>query len=88
MVWGAIIFAVLYIALSRFALPRVGEVIEERARHIAADLETAQAAKARSDEAAKQVAEATAQGARRVPGSDQRGAGRSQAGSRGADRQR
>ncbi|HTI83677.1 MAG TPA: F0F1 ATP synthase subunit B' [Acetobacteraceae bacterium] len=59
-VWGAIIFAVLYIALSRFALPKVGEVIEERARHIAADLETAQAAKARSDDAARQVAEATA----------------------------
>ena len=59
-VWGAIIFAVLYILLSRFALPKVCEVIEERARHIAADLETAQAAKARSDEAAKQVAEATA----------------------------
>jgi F-type H+-transporting ATPase subunit b len=59
-VWGAIIFAVLYILLSRFALPRVSQVIEERARHIAADLETAQAAKTRSDEAAKQVAEATA----------------------------
>ena len=59
-VWGAIIFAVLYIALSRFALPKVGDVIEERARHIAADLETAQAAKTRSDEAAKQVADATA----------------------------
>ena len=59
-VWGAIIFAVLYIVLSRLALPKVGEVIEERARHIAADLETAQAAKTRSDEAAKQVADATA----------------------------
>ena len=41
-------------------LPKVGAVLEERARHIAADLETAQAAKARSDEAAKEVAEATA----------------------------
>src|SRR5262252_6976587 len=59
-VWGAIIFAVLYILLSRSALPGVASVIEERARHIASDLETAQAAKARSDEAAKQVAEATA----------------------------
>ena len=53
-VWGAIIFVVLYILLSRVALPQVAAVIEERARHIAADLETAQAAKARSDEAAKQ----------------------------------
>src|SRR5579871_1371583 len=59
-VWGAVIFAVLYVLLSRLALPKVGEVIEERARHIAADLETAQAAKTRSDEAAKQVADATA----------------------------
>jgi F-type H+-transporting ATPase subunit b len=59
-VWGAIIFALLYILLSRVALPRVGSVIDERARHIAADLETAQASKARADDAAKQVAEATA----------------------------
>lgn len=58
-VWGAIIFALLYILLSRVGLPKVASVIEERAQHIAADLETAQAAKARSDEAAKQVAEAT-----------------------------
>src|SRR5262249_37780341 len=58
--WGAIIFAVLYWLLSRIALPKVGEVIEERARHIAADLETAQAAKSRSDAAAKEVADATA----------------------------
>ena len=59
-VWGAIIFAVLYVLLSRIGLPKVGAVIEERARHIAADLETAQASKARSDEAAREVAEATA----------------------------
>jgi F-type H+-transporting ATPase subunit b len=58
--WGALIFIVLYLLLSRLALPRVGEVLEERARHIAADLETAQAAKGRSDAAAKEVAEATA----------------------------
>jgi F-type H+-transporting ATPase subunit b len=58
--WGAVIFIVLYVLLSRLALPRVGEVLEERARHIAADLETAQAAKGRSDAAAKEVAEATA----------------------------
>ena len=59
-VWGAIIFVVLYLTLSRYALPLVGEVIEERARHIAADLETARAAKARADSAAREVAEATA----------------------------
>ncbi len=59
-VWGAIIFAVLYIVLSRFALPRVASVIEERARHIAADLETARAARGRADAAAQEVADATA----------------------------
>lgn len=59
-VWGAIIFAVLYWLLSRIALPKVGEVLEQRARHIASDLETAQASKARADAAAKEVAEATA----------------------------
>jgi len=59
-VWGAVIFFALYMVLSRLALPKVGEVIEERARHIAADLETAQASKARADAAAKEVADATA----------------------------
>ena len=59
-VWGAIIFAVLYMLLARIGLPKVGEVLEQRARHIASDLETAQASKARSDAAAKEVADATA----------------------------
>jgi F-type H+-transporting ATPase subunit b len=59
-VWGAIIFALLYILLSRIALPKVGEVLDERARHIAADLETARASKSRADEAANEVAVATA----------------------------
>jgi F-type H+-transporting ATPase subunit b len=59
-VWGAIIFVVLYILLARIGLPRVAEVIEQRARHIAADLETARASKTRADDAATEVAEATA----------------------------
>ena len=59
-VWGAIIFAVLYVLLARIGLPKVGEVLEQRARHIAADLETAQASKTRSDAAAREVADATA----------------------------
>jgi F-type H+-transporting ATPase subunit b len=59
-VWGAIIFAALYWLLSRIGLPKVAAVIEERARHIAADLETAQASKARADAAATEVAAATA----------------------------
>lgn len=48
-VWGTIIFVVLYILLSRFALPKVGSVLEERAAHIARDLESARAAKTKAD---------------------------------------
>ncbi len=59
-VWGAIIFIVLYILASRFALPQVASVLEERANHIARDLENAQQAKTQSDAAAVEVREATA----------------------------
>jgi F-type H+-transporting ATPase subunit b len=59
-VWGAIIFFVLYILTSRFALPKVAEVLDERAARIARDLETAQEAKTRSDAAIREVAEAIA----------------------------
>jgi F-type H+-transporting ATPase subunit b len=59
-VWGAIIFIVLYILASRFALPRVASVLEERASNIARDLENAQQSKAKADQAATEVAEATA----------------------------
>jgi F-type H+-transporting ATPase subunit b len=43
-VWGAIIFAVLYVILSRSALPLVASVLEERAATIAKDLDEARAA--------------------------------------------
>jgi F-type H+-transporting ATPase subunit b len=59
-VWGAIIFIVLYILASRFALPKVGEVLEERAGHIARDLESAQAAKTRADAGMVEAETATA----------------------------
>ena len=55
--WGAGIFIVLYIVLSRVGLPKVGAVIEQRAVHIAADLDAAKAQKAQADAA---VAELTA----------------------------
>jgi F-type H+-transporting ATPase subunit b len=55
--WGAGIFALLYLLLSRIGLPKVGAVIEERAVHIAADLEAAKGQKAKADAA---VAELTA----------------------------
>lgn len=55
--WGAAIFIVLYLLLSRIGLPKVGAVIEQRAVHIAADLDAAKAQKAQADTA---VAELTA----------------------------
>ncbi len=48
-VWGAIIFVVLYIMLSRNALPLVSSVLEERATRISKDLDEARAVKARAD---------------------------------------
>jgi len=48
-VWGVIIFVVLYILASKFALPQVASVLEERAGHIARDLESARNAKTRAD---------------------------------------
>lgn len=59
-VWGAIIFVVLYLLLSKFALPKVAEVLEERAAHIARDLEGAQAAKERADVGMAEADAATA----------------------------
>ena len=68
-VWLAIIFAVLYLLLSRWALPQVASVLEDRATNISADLEAARIAKAQADSAlvemkvntAKAQAEAMAQ---------------------------
>lgn len=45
-IWLAIVFALLYAVLKRVALPRVGEVIEERADRIRRDLEAAEKLKA------------------------------------------
>jgi F-type H+-transporting ATPase subunit b len=53
-VWGAIIFVVLYILLSRGGLPQVASVLEERAARISADLDAARAAKAKADADAAQ----------------------------------
>jgi F-type H+-transporting ATPase subunit b len=53
-VWGAIIFVVLYILLSRGGLPQVASVLEERAARISADLDAAREAKAKADADAAQ----------------------------------
>ena len=68
-VWLVIIFAVLYLLLSRWALPQVGAVLEQRAQRIQGDLRAAQTAKVAADAAvveltaATQHAQATAQAA-------------------------
>jgi F-type H+-transporting ATPase subunit b len=59
-VWGAIIFVVLYRILAREGLPLVGSVLEERAARIGTDLNEARAAKARADTGMSEAEQATA----------------------------
>ena len=49
--WLVITFAALYYVLSRMALPRIGEVIEERRDRIQRDLDEAQRLKSETDKA-------------------------------------
>jgi F-type H+-transporting ATPase subunit b len=58
-VWLAIIFLVLYLLLSRWALPQVEEVLAMRANRIQADLEAAHTAKAQADAAVAELTAAT-----------------------------
>ena len=58
-VWGALIFIVLYVLLSRWALPMVGAVVERRRESIAADLDTARQSKAEADAAVTELTDAT-----------------------------
>ena len=58
-VWMAIIFFVLYLLLSLWALPAVDKVLAERSGRIAADLDTARSAKAEADAAVAELGEAT-----------------------------
>ena len=49
--WLVLTFAALFFILSRIALPRIGDVIEERAGRIKRDLEAAQRLKGETDKA-------------------------------------
>ena len=51
LVWLALTFGLLYLFLSRVALPRLGAVIDERHKKIAKDIETAAASKKTADDA-------------------------------------
>ena len=57
-VWGAMIFAVFYLLVSRWGLPKVGAILEMRAGTIAADLERAHASKQDADAAVAELTEA------------------------------
>lgn len=58
-VWMALIFGALYFLLSRWALPQVASVIDDRAARIATDLDTARGAKTEADAAVAEVHAAT-----------------------------
>lgn len=58
-VWLGVIFTVLYVLLSNWALPKVASVLEMRASTIAADLDAARQAKDRADAAVAEVTKAT-----------------------------
>ncbi|WP_426165312.1 hypothetical protein [Sandarakinorhabdus sp. DWP1-3-1] len=49
LVWLAVIFAVLYFAVIRPTLPKVGRVIDEREGRVAGDLDAAESAKTEAD---------------------------------------
>jgi F-type H+-transporting ATPase subunit b len=54
-VWMVVILVALYFTLSRWGLPQIGSVLENRATTIARDLEAARAAKAEADKAVAEL---------------------------------
>lgn len=51
LVWLALTFAVLYVLMSRVALPRIGSILEQRQTRIDSDLAAADQARRQTDEA-------------------------------------
>ena len=49
--WLVVCFAALYLAMARFALPRIGGVLAERQRRIATDLDAAEKARGEAEAA-------------------------------------
>jgi F-type H+-transporting ATPase subunit b len=61
LVWLALSFGLLYLLLKRFALPRIGEVIEERRERIQRDLDKAERLKAETEQALASYEQALAE---------------------------
>ena len=65
LLWLALTFVLLYVLMSRVALPRIGSILAERSRRIADDLKAAQGLKEQSEAASaayeKALADARAQ---------------------------
>lgn len=60
LVWLAITFGALYLLMSRIALPRIGEVIEERRERIQRDLDSAERLKSETEKALSSYEQALA----------------------------
>jgi F-type H+-transporting ATPase subunit b len=58
-IWGAIIFLILYLLFAYWALPQVADVLQTRGEKIEADLERARAAKAEADAATGELMRAS-----------------------------
>lgn len=66
--WLVLCFGALYVILSRFALPRIGQVIEERRDRIADDLDKAASLKADTDDAIEAYEQALADARQKAHG--------------------
>src|SRR3954454_5910529 len=53
LLWFAVFFVALYVIISRFAIPRIGGIVEARAERIEGDLAEANRLKEQSDAALK-----------------------------------
>src|SRR5690348_5670912 len=51
LIWLALSFIVLYVLMSKLALPRIGSILEEREKHIEGDIAAADRLKKQSEEA-------------------------------------
>jgi len=58
--WLIVTFTILYLLMARVALPRIGEVLEERSERISNDLDRAEQLRKQSDEVVEQYEAALA----------------------------